>query len=105
MVLGYTFLAGNTATINFKTRELRLRGMSAHCLSSQTKESDPTSENANGVKNAINVAGRWGLLSAKECRLWPEETHVIDLKACSDEWIRRQVEKRKSVALECGLIK
>lgn len=55
-MLGYTFLAINDATINFKTRELRLGGMSVHCLSSQledTLEDAGKGKEFKGVKNFV----------------------------------------------------
>lgn len=40
LVLGYTCLATNDATINFKYRELMLGGMSVHCMSSHVEDSN-----------------------------------------------------------------
>lgn len=104
LVLGYTFLAENDATINFRSRELRLGGMNVHYLSSHLEKPNVMLKEADEVKNVMDVAGRLGLLSAEECRLWSEETRMVSLKAGSNEWIRKQIEMRRSIALNCGLV-
>lgn len=60
LVLGYTFLAENDATINFKSREVRLGGMSLHCLRSQVEEPVQRSETARTHPGLLELDSKWG---------------------------------------------
>lgn len=56
LVMDYTFLADNDATINFKSKELPLGGINVHCLSNAME--DPMSaKNMESQNNGVMELG------------------------------------------------
>lgn len=94
IMLRCTFLAENDATINFKTRKLRLGGMKVHCLSSQLKDELEDSDGNRGMKGVKDLHYKWGLRCVEQCKLLPRKSCIIGLQGCAQEWIRKQVEGR-----------
>lgn len=104
LVLGYTLLAENDDTVNFKSKELRLGRMNAHCLSSQREEPAVRQRVEDKGQEVMELENRWGLLSNEDCWFWPGETRVITLKTRPEEWSGRHIAGRKYVTLVCGVI-
>lgn len=69
LVLGYTFLYENDATIRFKSREWRLGGMNIHCLSNQLEGIEGSKKMKHEATNVMDLEHKWGLLCVEARRL------------------------------------
>lgn len=65
--------------------------MRVHCLSSQLKDTSEDNGRGKEFKGVEDLCHKWGLRCAKECRLLPGESCIVELHGCAKEWVGKQV--------------